>query len=375
MASIQSKKSKTGKLTHYVVIAHAGKRRWLKAGSLKDARILKKQIESLDDSKRVEKLGLTSKQIRLNDFFEKFAEYVEFHNTASTAKRYLSVVRTFKGFLEIFHPNVTTLGQVNREHIDSYQMKRLESIELAEVVNSSPFGHRKKLLPKPQTVNYEVTVLRTAFLWAKERGWITEAPTDKFRKLKPTEDSPPRILTSQEAKDFLKASRDLARGDHSMKVFPLAFSFILNTGLRSGELCNLTWDDIDRKQNLLHVQAKDGWTPKTGPRNIPLNERALKILSMLDSKSQWLFERHNGDQLTQKTLQRALIRATREAEIADFTKVHGLRHTFASYLEMKGVDRGTVAELLGHKNISTTRLYAHRTADHLVESVNRLKVK
>ncbi len=275
----------------------------------------------------------------------------------------------------MFHANITTLGQVSREHIDSYQMKRLESLELAKVVNSNPFGHRRKLLPKPQTVNYEVTVLRTAFLWAKERGWITQAPTDNFRKLKPVEDSPPRILTPGEAKAFLKSSREIARGNDSMKVFPLAFSFILNTGLRSGELCNLTWNDIERKQNLLHVQAKDGWTPKTGPRSIPLNERALKVLSMLDSKSQWVFERHNGQQLTQKTLQRALIRASRKAEIAGFTKVHGLRHTFASYLEMKGVDRGTVAELLGHKNISTTRLYSHRTSDHLFESVNRLKVK
>ena len=51
MASIQSKKSKSGKLTHYVVIAYFRKRRWLKAGSFKDARLLKKQIESIYDSK------------------------------------------------------------------------------------------------------------------------------------------------------------------------------------------------------------------------------------------------------------------------------------------------------------------------------------
>ena len=294
MASIQSKKSKSGRSTYYVVVAHAGKRKWLKAGSLKEARILKKQIESLDNSNRLEKLGLTSKQIRLHEFFEKFDEYVSFHNTASTAKRYLSVVRAFQEFLRMFHPAVMILGQVNREHIDSYQMKRLESIELAQAVNSSPFGHKKKLLPKPQTINYEITVLRTAFLWAKERGWIAEAPTDKFRKLKPIEDGPQRILSPQEAKSLLKASRHLARGNSSMGIYPLAFSFSLNTGLRTGELCNLIWRDIDLRHNLLHVQEKDGWKPKTGPRTMPLNERALKILSMLDNKSGWVFERHNS---------------------------------------------------------------------------------
>lgn len=375
MASIQKKKSASGKLTYYVVVAHAGKRKWLKAGSQKDARILKKQIESLDNSNRLEKLGLTAEHIRIDEFLDKFTEYVTFHNAASTTKRYGAIIRTFREFLRMFHPRITRLDQVTREHIDSYQMKRLESIDLAESVNSSPYGHKKKLLPKPQTVNYEITVLRTAFLWAKERGWITDSPTDNFRKLKPERDEVPRILSAQESKEFLKASRELARVDSTMKVYPLVFSFILNTGLRSGELCFLTWKDIHLRRRMLTVQAKDGWKPKTGSRSVPLNDRALKILSMLDSSSQWVFERSDGGQLTQKTLQRALVRAARLAKIDGFTKVHGLRHTFASHLEMKGVDRGTVAELLGHKNISTTQLYSHRTADHLSVSINRLKIK
>jgi len=58
MASIQPKKGKAGKKTYYVVICHRGVHKWVKAGTLRDAKTLKKEIESLENSKRMEKLGL-----------------------------------------------------------------------------------------------------------------------------------------------------------------------------------------------------------------------------------------------------------------------------------------------------------------------------
>lgn len=74
------------------------------------------------------------------------------------------------------------------------------------------------------------------------------------------------------------------------------------------------------------------------------------------------------------SIRAALNNAVRRAKIENFT-FHDLIHTFDSHLKMKGVDRGTVAELHGHENISTIKLYSHWTADHLSESVNRLMIK
>ena len=63
MASIQSNKDKAGKKTYYVVICHRGGHKWVKAGTLRDAKISKREIESLENSKQMEKLGLTDQHI------------------------------------------------------------------------------------------------------------------------------------------------------------------------------------------------------------------------------------------------------------------------------------------------------------------------
>ena len=59
MGSIQYKRSKTGNKVYYVVEPIGDKRKWIKAGTLKDAQKLKRQLASLEKSQRIEKLGLT----------------------------------------------------------------------------------------------------------------------------------------------------------------------------------------------------------------------------------------------------------------------------------------------------------------------------
>ena len=65
--------------------------------------------------------------------------------------------------------------------------------------------------------------------------------------------------------------------------------------------------------------------------------------------------------------------AAKAAGIESLTKVHTLRHTFASHLVMKGVDLPTVKKLMGHSDIQTTMVYAHLAPDHLAEAVDRLE--
>lgn len=88
MASIHEKTSKTGTKTHYVVVAFGGKRKWIKAGTLADAKKLKKGVEALESSQRIEKLGLTIRTARVDDFFQQYLEHVRLHCSENTLKRY-----------------------------------------------------------------------------------------------------------------------------------------------------------------------------------------------------------------------------------------------------------------------------------------------
>ncbi len=54
------------------------------------------------------------------------------------------------------------------------------------------------------------------------------------------------------------------------------------------------------------------------------------------------------------------------------TKIHSLRHAFASHLVMSGVDLLTVQKLMGHSDIQTMMIYSHLAPDHLNGAIEKL---
>ncbi len=375
MASIQAKSGKKGKKTYYVVVSYHGKHKWLKAGSLKDARILRKQIESMEESRRLEKLGLSATDKRIDDFLQEYTDHVRLRTSVNTLKRYRSILNTFLVFLKMFHPNTKCLSQIKADHIESYQQQRLQSLELKTAADGEkPGNHKPKRLPLPQTVNFEVGVLGSAFIWAHGRQLIPSVPTRKVRPLKSKPHRQARILDPQECKLFLKTAREMSRKDRRLRPYSRAFQFLLNTGLRSGELCNLTWADIDMQTDLIKIQLKEGWTPKSYSREFFLNRASVKVLESLETDG-YVFVDQTGTQLDSDSLRKVLIKIAKASGLHDLTRVHDLRHTFSSLMQKQGVDRGTVAAILGHKDLSTTLVYTHQTRDHMRKSINAINLR
>lgn len=323
----------------------------------------------------MEKLGLTGRHKRIDHFFQEYTDHVKLRTAPNTVKRYRAALNAFIAFLKLFHPNLKYLHQIKPEIIESYQKQRLESIELKIAADGEkPGNHKNKQLPKPQTVNYEVGVLRSAFVWAHDRELIPNVPTKKVKPLKPKPGKQARLLTPDECQLFLKTARQMAKESRRLRPYSKAFQFLLNTGLRSGELCNLTWHDIDLDTGLIKIQPKEGWTPKSYSRQFYLNETALKVLRSVERDGIWIFKNSSRGQLDTDDLRRALIKVARQCGFDDLTRVHDLRHTFSSHMLMNGVDPGTMAAILGHRSYDVTMIYTHQTQEHLKKSIEKVRI-
>jgi integrase len=375
MASIQSKKTKSGKRTYYVVVSQDGRHKWLRAGGLHAAKAMKREVESMQDSERLERLGFGKRERRIDDFFVEYLEYVKLRGAPATVKRYRAAVNAFIAHLQLYVPQLTHVSAIATEHIEDFMRRRLESVELKVLADGNkPGNHKNKQLPKPQTVNYEVSVLRSAFLWGHNREYLSVVPTRRIKKLRVAEKKQARLLSPEECHRLVEMARKKGKEDIRFVVYADAFEFLLNTGLRSGELCNLTWDDLDLETGMIAIRPKAGWTPKSYAREFFLNKLSLEILSKRERAFDWVFVSHNGKQLSTDDVRKELIRIAHEAAVEGLTRVHDLRHTFNSIMQMNGVDAPTMARILGHQDLKTTMIYTHQSQEHLRKSIEKVGI-
>ncbi len=153
----------------------------------------------------------------------------------------------------------------------------------------------------------------------------------------------------------------------------------LNTGMRIGEMCALTWGDIDIEQHyisvtktlervysdesLSHTKVVVS-TPKTmsSYRCIPLPENLINILRPLKEASaddETYVLSNMKIPIEPRTYRNYFHRLLRKLNIPPI-KFHGLRHSFATRCIESQCDYKTVSSILGHSNISTTlNLYVH----------------
>jgi integrase len=164
-----------------------------------------------------------------------------------------------------------------------------------------------------------------------------------------------RFLSHDEIKTLLAVSK-------SLKMHPIIASAIY-TGMRLGELQNLTWEDIDFKHNMITVQK----SKSKKFRKIPLHTGLRKILYPLNGSGP-CFDT-NGFYWQIFHLRKKL----KKAKLKRF-RFHDLRHTFASMMIKSGVDILTVSKLLGHSSVVVTQIYAHLYQDHIKDAMKKLRI-
>ena len=170
----------------------------------------------------------------------------------------------------------------------------------------------------------------------------------------------------------------------------LGIYICLSAGLRIGELCALTWDDLDTdagvvriSKTLQRIYMKDKGcteviigTPKSknSVREIPLAkelQRFIKPLKKVVNGSFYVLT--NSSSPTEPRSYRNHYRRLMQQLDLPLLKFHGLRHSFATRCIESKCDYKTVSVLLGHSGISTTlNLYVHPNLDQKKKCIERM---
>jgi len=289
----------------------------------------------------------TKKETDLSHLFEEYNKYSTTHHSPGSQRRYKAIWDNFRAFIS-HYPYLTKISHLSPKIFMDYQ------------------NYRKKEEASNTTINMEITCLRTLFSLAMKWGYAKINPTNGVGLLKQEVNTSPEFLTEAQCKKILDKADDF--------MYPILFT-LLNTGLRKGELENLEWKDVDFDRRKIKVQYKDDWSPKTAERQIPINDDLYVLLKKhkneFASNCPFIFQR-NGERIASNYLRKRFMLLTASCGFPELTKIHSLRHTFASHLVMKGVDLATVKQLLGHTDIDTTMIYSHLTEKHVDEAVDKL---
>lgn len=173
-------------------------------------------------------------------------------------------------------------------------------------------------------------------------------------------------------------------------LYPLV-SVLLNTGMRPQEAVLLRWSQV-----LLAEQVIDLTKTKTEPIRVPLSGECIEVLSSIPKQpdtdlvflTEELAQKDKPVRFFRRAFEQACIRAhinqprphdvrkkkaeepVKDNNRAAAVTLYTLRHSAATYMLMQGVDIRTVADILGHKNISQTMKYTHLADNHKIAAVN-----
>lgn len=188
------------------------------------------------------------------------------------------------------------------------------------------------------------------------------ALSNPVRAIEKPQDSPHReIIVTDADVDALLAAMKVTPGtkvNTRVEYVAAAFLFALQTGMRMGEICALTWADIDGQVAQLKM-TKNG-----KPRKVPLAKTALAILANLDKTSKTVFK-FSSAQMD------PTFRKYRDQAQLKFVW-HDTRHTFTTRVAQAGkIDPLNLAKILGHSNLSMTARYYHPRESTLADLLDQ----
>ena len=274
----------------------------------------------------------------------------------------LDLVRAYENYLtKVKQASLNTVASYMRD-IRQYSQWLFEAVSV-DVVDASQenisayLSHLEAEGRSAATLSRSLASLKNFYAYVVSTGFMENTPVTDIH-VERGEKKAPQILTGKEIELLLAQPVCVdAKGYRDKAMLEVLYA----TGIRVTELISLDVSDVNLELGIIKCTG----TKKS--RAIPLYPAALKALAdyldnvrssmIADLDEQALFVNVNGVRMSRQGFWKVLKHYQATAHIQKEITPHTLRHSFAVHLLENGADIGSVQELMGHSDISSTQVY------------------
>ena len=286
--------------------------------------------------------------MKIEDAIVDFIQYCLFEKglTDQTVSSYQNDLDVYCSFLQ--DKSVFLVKDITSDHIKEFLKLRGDSESTSTVAhNLTVIKNFHKYLIKENIVKEDVSL------------FISRPKLQKRL---------PRALTVEEVDLLLDITLNSPFDYRNKAMLELMYG----AGLRVSELVSLTLNQIDLENGLVRIMGKG-----RKEREIPIGEYGVYYLKLYLEHRGMLIKNHrtedalflnnHGKQITRQGFFKILKQLLLDKGLNPDVSPHTLRHSFATHLLSHGADLRSIQEMLGHSDISTTKIYTH-VSDEKVEA-------
>ena len=274
----------------------------------------------------------------------------------------LDLIQAYENYLsKVKHASSNTIASYMRD-IRQFS-KWLNETAGVDVIDASQLNigeymrHQQQEGRSGATISRCLASLKNFYLYLVSSGFLEKTPVTEIR-VDRGEKKLPQILTGREIELLLSQPVCIdAKGYRDKAMLEVMYA----TGMRVTELISLDVDDVNLELGIIKCNG----SKKT--RAIPLYPMALRALSIYlreirdsmvaDEDETALFVNVGGVRMSRQGFWKILKHYQQTAHIDKEITPHTLRHSFAVHLLENGADVGSLQELMGHCDISSTQMY------------------
>ena len=244
--------------------------------------------------------------------------------------------------------------------------KNIKDVTIKDIENYLVFLDKNS----SKTISRNITSINNFFIFLIKEGKLKKNPCEFIDRPKLNK-TLPNTLSIEEVEILLDITLK-TNYDYRNKAM---LELLYGSGLRISELINLTTRDIDFENAVIRCFGKG-----SKERIVPMNDYVIYFLKeylevrpfmQKNKKSDYLFLNNHGNKMTRQGFWKNLQKILKEKGITKNVTPHTLRHSFATHLLNGGADLRSIQMLLGHSDISTTKIYTHISHEKVKEDYKK----